>query len=83
MGICHRIRVGRVKGRAGGRAGGIAFGASKITQQDAHQLVETAKRRALKIRPKAAKSGIFGRFANIDKCRSEVAGDVISSVSVD
>ena len=41
-----------------------------------------AKRRATKIRPKAIGSGIFGRFPNFDKCRSEVAGDVMSGVAV-
>ena len=35
------------------------------------------------MRPKAVGSGIFGRFPNIDKCRSEVAVDVISRVAVD
>ena len=29
------------------------------------------------IRPKAVGGGIFGRFSNFDKCRLEVAGDVI------
>ena len=41
-----------------------------------------AKRRATKIRPKAVGSGIFGRFPNFDKYRSEVVGDVISGVAV-
>ena len=36
-----------------------------------------------KIRPHAVGSGIFGRFPNCDKCRSEVAGDVIPCVAVD
>ena len=52
-------------------------------KQDAHQMVGQAKHRAPKIQPKAARSGIFGRFANFDKYRSEVAGDVISSVAAD
>ena len=34
-------------------------------------------------KPKALGGGIFGRFLNIDKCRSEVAGDVISHVALD
>ena len=42
-----------------------------------------AKRRATKIRPKAVGSGIFGRFHNFYKCRSEVAHDVISGVTVE
>ena len=42
-----------------------------------------AKYRATKIRFKAVGGGIFGRFTNFDKCRSEVAGDVISGVAVD
>ena len=53
-----------------------------VHQQEAHQLVGQAKRRATKIRLKAVGSGIIGRFPNIDKCRSEVAGDVISGVAV-
>ena len=42
-----------------------------------------AKRRAPKIRSKAVRSCIFGRFSNFDKCRSEVAGDVKSGVVID
>ena len=42
------------------------------TKEDAHQLVGQAKRRSTKIRPKVVGSG-FGRFANVDKCRLEVA----------
>ena len=41
------------------------------------------KRRAAKIWSKAARNGIFGRFAIFDKHRSEVAGDVTSGVAVD
>ena len=52
-------------------------------EQDAHQLVRQAKRRATKIRAKGVVGSIFGRFANFDKCRWEVAGDVISGVAVD
>ena len=52
-------------------------------KQDTHQLLGQAKRRATKIRPEAVKGGILGRFANFDKRRSEVAGDVISGVAVD
>ena len=37
-----------------------------------------AKRRATQIRPKAVGGGIFGRSSNFDKCRLELAGDVIS-----
>jgi len=55
----------------------------KFHEQDAHQLVGEAKRRATKIRPKALRSGIFSHFPNFDKCRSEVAGDVISGVAVE
>ena len=33
-------------------------------------------------RKKAAKGGIFGRVANFDKCRSELARDVISGMAV-
>ena len=46
------------------------------TQEEPHQLVEQAKRRATKIRPKAG--GIFARFSNFDVCRPDVADDVIS-----
>ena len=44
-------------------------------KQEAHQLVWQAKHRATQIRPKG---GIFVRFANFDKSRLEVTGDVIS-----
>ena len=54
-----------------------------MLEQDAHQLVGQANRRATKIRPKAVGSSIFGCFPSFDKCRSEVAGDVISSVAVE
>ena len=37
-----------------------------------------AKRRNTQIRPKAVGGGIFGHFSNVDECRLEVAGDVIS-----
>ena len=37
-----------------------------------------AKHRAMQILPKAVGGGIFYRFSNFDKCRLEVAGDVIS-----
>ena len=37
-----------------------------------------ANRRATQIRPKVIGGGIFDRFTNFDKCRLEVAGDVIS-----
>ena len=52
-------------------------------EQDAHQLVRQAKRRAAKIRPRAVGGGVFGRFSNIDKYRSEVAGDIISGAAID
>ena len=45
--------------------------------------MKQAKRRATNIRPNAVAGGIFGRFVNFDKCRSEVAGDVISGLAVD
>ena len=41
------------------------------------------KRTTAKIRLKAVGSGIFGCFPNFDKCRLEVAGDVIFGVTVD
>ena len=44
---------------------------------------DAGKCRVTKIRPKAVGSGIFCRFPNFDKCRPEVAGDVISGVAVD
>ena len=53
---------------------------NKIKEQDAHHLVGQAKRCNTKIRLKAVKSSIFGRFSNFAKCRSEAAGDVISGV---
>ena len=37
----------------------------KSQEQEAHQLVWQAKRRATKIRPKAIKGGIFGRFCEL------------------
>ena len=37
----------------------------------------------LKLYTKVCGGGIFDRFANFDKCLSEVAGDVISGVTVD
>ena len=37
----------------------------------------------LKFDPKPVGGGIFGRFLNFGKCRSEVAGEVISGVAVD
>ena len=46
-------------------------------------IVRQAKRRATKIRPKSVGSDIFGRIPNSDKCRSEVAGDVIPGADVD
>ena len=49
------------------------------------QLLGQTKRSATKIRPKAAKGGIYGRFlvfSNFDKCRLEVARDVISDVAI-
>ena len=45
--------------------------------------IKDVKRRATKSRPKAVGSGILSRFLNFDKCRSEVAGDVISGVAVE
>ena len=42
-----------------------------------------AKGRTTKIRPKVVGGGIFCRFSNFDNWRSEVAGDVISGVTVD
>ena len=56
---------------------------SVVLFNNAHQLVVQAKSHATKIRPKAVGGGIFGRILNFDKCRSEVAGDVISAVAVD
>ena len=41
------------------------------------------KWRATKIRPKVVKGDIFYRFFNFDKCRLEVAGDIVSSAAVD
>ena len=41
-----------------------------------------ARHHATKMRPKAARSGIFSRFPNFDKCRLEVAGDFMSGVAV-
>ena len=38
--------------------------------------------RSEEIRPKAVGCGIFGRSLNFDKFRSEVAGDVLSGVTV-
>ena len=40
-------------------------------------------RRATKIRPKPVAGGIFVLFSNFEKCRSEVADDVVSDVAVD
>ena len=41
------------------------------------------KSHSTKIRPKAVGGGILGRFSNVDKCRPEVAGDVIFGTAVD
>ena len=41
------------------------------------------KRRTTKIRPKAVGGGIFGCYLNFDKCRPEVADDVVSSAAID
>ena len=46
-------------------------------------MVGQEKRRATEIRPTAVESGIFGRFPNFDKCRSEVAGNIIYGLAVD
>ena len=41
-------------------------------------------RRVTEIQPKAVRGSIFGRFiSNFDKCKPEVAGDVIAGVSID
>ena len=51
--------------------------------QEAHHLVGQAKRRTTKIGPKPSKvafSVVF--FGNFDKCRPEVADDVIVGVAV-
>ena len=55
----------------------------KFEEQEAHQLMGQAKRRATQIRPRAVGGDIFGRFSNFDKCRQEVAGDVVSGLAVD
>ena len=52
---------------------------SNHKEQEAHQLVGQAKCSATQILPKAVGGGIFRRFSNFNKCRTEVAGDVISS----
>ena len=52
-------------------------------EQGVHQLVGQAKRHATKIRPKAVEDDIFGRFSNLEKCRLDVAEDVISAVAVE
>ena len=46
-------------------------------------MVGQVKLGTTKVRPNAVGCGIFVRFSNINKCRSEVAGDVISGVAVD
>ena len=45
-------------------------------QQEAHHLVEQAKRRATKIRPKTPKAAFSAVFSNFDKWRPEAADDV-------
>ena len=50
-------------------------------QQEAHQVVGQEKHLATKIRSTAAGIGIFGRFSNFDKCRSEVARDVMAALA--
>ena len=42
-----------------------------------------AKRRATKIRPEAVGGGFSAVYSSFDKCRPEVAGDVISGVAAD
>ena len=54
-----------------------------LEQQEAHQFVGQAKRRATQIRPKAVGGGIFGSFSNFGKCRSEEAGKVISGLAAE
>ena len=56
---------------------------SLFFKQETYQLVGQEKRRNTKLRLKAVGSGIFDCFSNFDKCRPEVAGDIISDVAVD
>ena len=56
---------------------------SYLNQQDARQLERQTKRCATKSLNKAVVGGIFGRFSNFSKCRSQVAGEVISGPAVD
>ena len=63
----------------------ITFRYCAINQQETHsQWSSQAKRSTNKIRPSVIGGDIFGRFfsSNFDKCQPEVAGDVISGVSV-
>ena len=49
-----------------------------IKQQDGHQLLTQAK-----FGPKPSEAAFSAVFSNIDICRPEVAGDVITGVSVE
>ena len=54
----------------------------KQMEQEAHQLVGQAKLSATKIRHTTVVRSILAVFSCSDKCRQEVAGDVISGVAV-
>ena len=52
-------------------------------QEEAHQLVGQAKRHATEILHKVVGGGIFDRFfSNFEKCRPEVADDVIDVIVI-
>ena len=76
--ISYRQRAGKVHCRSNSRSYGIS------SNKKPTNWLGQAKCHNTKIRPKAVRGGIFGRFfSNSDKCRPEVAGDVISGVVVD
>ena len=52
----------------------------KVAHGQNQQLIQ---RRTTKIRDKAVKCDNFGCFSNCENCRTEVADDVISDVTVD
>ena len=50
---------------AGSVAGSIKYAKLSSQKQEAHQLVGQAKRRTIKIRPKAARGGIVDHFLEL------------------
>ena len=61
----------------------VVFGSLLVlNKQEAHQLVGQEIAAPLKFDPKHLEAAFSTVLTNFDKCRSEVAGDIISSVAV-